>query len=90
MAGLNARAGRTLGPCVIASMRAGGMKSLFARVNAPPAVGTLLREFTFGHAWQLDCVLTAVSGRPVPAGGSAARDTPRSPVNESCAKDSHR
>lgn len=38
-------------------IRAGGMKSLFERVYAPSTVGTLLREFTFGHARQLDSVL---------------------------------
>lgn len=38
-------------------VRAGGMKSLFDRVYAPSTVGTLLREFTFGHARQLDSVL---------------------------------
>ena len=40
-------------------VRAGGMKALFERVYAPSTVGTLLREFTFGHARQLDSVLTA-------------------------------
>lgn len=39
-------------------VRAGGMKTLFDRVYAPSTVGTLLREFTFGHARQLDSVLT--------------------------------
>jgi hypothetical protein len=38
-------------------VRAGGMKTLFTRVYAPSTVGTLLREFTFGHARQLDSVL---------------------------------
>ncbi len=38
-------------------VRAGGMKSLFERVYAPSTVGTLLREFTFGYARQLDSVL---------------------------------
>jgi len=38
-------------------VRAGGMKTLFNRVYAPSTVGTLLREFTFGHARQLDSVL---------------------------------
>ena len=38
-------------------VRAGGMKTLFDRVYAPSTVGTLLREFTFGHARQLDSVL---------------------------------
>src|SRR4029078_11598516 len=40
-------------------VRAGGMKTLFERVYAPSTVGTLLREFTVGHARQLDSVLTA-------------------------------
>src|SRR6185312_7485232 len=40
-------------------VRAGGMRTLFHRVYAPSTVGTLLREFTFGHARQLDSVLTA-------------------------------
>jgi hypothetical protein len=39
-------------------VRAGGMKTLVGRVYAPSTVGTLLREFTFGHARQLDSVLT--------------------------------
>ena len=39
-------------------VRAGGMKTLFNRVYAPSTVGTLLREFTFGHARQLDSVLS--------------------------------
>jgi hypothetical protein len=38
-------------------VRAGGMKILFGRVYAPSTDGTLLREFTFGHARQLDSVL---------------------------------
>ena len=39
-------------------VRAGGMQTLFNRVYAPSTVGTLLREFTFGHARQLDSVLS--------------------------------
>ena len=39
-------------------VRAGGMKTLFNRVYAPSTVGTLLREFTFGHARQLESVLS--------------------------------
>ena len=39
-------------------VRAGGMKTLFDQVYAPSTVGTLLREFTFGHARQLESVLT--------------------------------
>jgi hypothetical protein len=38
-------------------VRSGGMKTLFAAVYAPSTLGTLLREFTFGHARQLDSVL---------------------------------
>lgn len=38
-------------------VRSGGMKALFAAVYAPSTLGTLLREFTFGHARQLDAVL---------------------------------
>ena len=40
-------------------VRAGGMKTLFGGVYAPSTIGTLLREFTFGHARQLDSVLSA-------------------------------
>jgi hypothetical protein len=38
-------------------LRSGGMKTLFDDVYAPSTVGTLLREFTFGHARQLESVL---------------------------------
>ncbi|MCV7381762.1 IS1380 family transposase [Mycobacterium alsense] len=38
-------------------LRSGGMKTLFTGVYAPSTVGTLLREFTFGHARQLESVL---------------------------------
>ena len=38
-------------------LRSGGMKTLFDRVYAPSTIGTLLREFTFGHARQLESVL---------------------------------
>jgi hypothetical protein len=38
-------------------VRSGGMKMLFDGVYAPSTVGTLLREFTFGHARQLESVL---------------------------------
>ena len=38
-------------------VRSGGMKTLFDDVYAPSTVGTLLREFTFGHARQLESVL---------------------------------
>src|SRR6478672_656127 len=38
-------------------LRSGGMKTLFDAVYAPSTIGTLLREFTFGHARQLESVL---------------------------------
>jgi Transposase DDE domain group 1 len=38
-------------------VRSGGMNTLFDGVYAPSTVGTLLREFTFGHARQLESVL---------------------------------
>ena len=38
-------------------LRAGGMPILFDGVYAPSTLGTLLREFTFGHARQLESVL---------------------------------
>jgi hypothetical protein len=38
-------------------VRSGGMKTLFGSVYAPSTIGTLLREFTFGHARQLESVL---------------------------------
>src|SRR3954465_3446527 len=38
-------------------VRSGGMKSLFGGVYAPSTIGILLREFTFGHARQLEPVL---------------------------------
>ncbi len=38
-------------------LRSGGMKTLFDGVYAPSTIGTLLREFTFGHARQLESVL---------------------------------
>lgn len=40
-------------------VRSGGMKTLFGAVYAPSTIGTLLREFTFGHARQLESVLRA-------------------------------
>src|SRR4051794_2508873 len=40
-------------------LRSGGMKTLFGGVYAPSTIGTLLREFTFGHARQLESVLGA-------------------------------
>jgi hypothetical protein len=43
-------------------VRSGGMKTLFGDVYAPSTVGTLLREFTFGHARQLESVLGAHLG----------------------------
>src|SRR5690348_13320874 len=38
-------------------LRAGGMPILFDEVYAPSTLGTLLREFSFGHARQLESVL---------------------------------
>jgi len=38
-------------------VRSGGMRTLFDGVYAPSTIGTLLREFTFGHARQLESVL---------------------------------
>ena len=40
-------------------VRSGGMKTLFGGVYAPSTIGTLLREFSFGHARQLESVLGA-------------------------------
>lgn len=40
-------------------VRSGGMKTLFGGVYAPSTIGTLLREFSFGHARQLESVLRA-------------------------------
>jgi hypothetical protein len=39
------------------AVRSGGMKMLFGGVYAPSTIGTLLREFTFGHARQLESAL---------------------------------
>lgn len=48
-------------------LRAGGMPILFDHVYAPSTLGTLLREFSFGHARQLESVLRehliALAGR---------------------------
>ena len=38
-------------------LRSGAMMTLFDGVHAPSTVATLLREFTFGHARQLESVL---------------------------------
>ena len=46
-------------------VRVGGMKTLFDGVYAPSTIGTLLREFTFGHARQLESVLRVSPGRAV-------------------------
>jgi len=43
-------------------VRSGGMKALFDGVYAPSTIGTLLREFTFGHARQLESVLAGHLG----------------------------
>jgi hypothetical protein len=40
-------------------VRAGGMKTVFDDLYAPSTIRTLLREFTFGHARQLESVLGA-------------------------------
>jgi hypothetical protein len=40
-------------------LRAGGMPILFEDVYAPSTLGVLLREFSFGHARQLESVLRA-------------------------------
>jgi hypothetical protein len=48
-------------------LRSGGMRTLFDGVYAPSTLGTLLREFAFGHARQLESVLrdhlVALAGR---------------------------
>ncbi|HEU4362807.1 MAG TPA: IS1380 family transposase [Mycobacterium sp.] len=44
-------------------VRAGGMKTLFGGVYAPSTIGTLLREFTFGHTRQLESVLRTHLGQ---------------------------
>jgi len=48
-------------------LRAGGMPIVFDKVYAPSTLGTLLREFSFGHARQLESVLRehliALAGR---------------------------
>ena len=48
-------------------LRAGGMPIVFDGVYAPSTLGTLLREFSFGHARQLESVLRehlcALAGR---------------------------
>jgi hypothetical protein len=43
-------------------VRSGGMTTLFGGVYAPSTIGTLLREFSFGHARQLESVLGAHLG----------------------------
>ncbi len=40
-------------------VRSGGMKILFGGVYAPSTIGTLLREFTFGHNRQLESALAS-------------------------------
>jgi hypothetical protein len=40
-------------------VRSGEMTALFGGVYAPSTIGTLLREFNFGHARQLESVLRA-------------------------------
>src|SRR3954462_3685083 len=55
-------------------LRAGGMPILFDGVYAPSTLGTLLREFSFGHARQLESVLRehlcALAGRTEVRAGS--------------------
>jgi hypothetical protein len=41
-------------------VRVGGMKTLFGGVSSPSTIGTLLRELIFGHARQLESVLTGI------------------------------
>ncbi|MFE3277134.1 IS1380 family transposase [Nocardia sp. NPDC059239] len=58
-------------------LRSGGMGELFDAVYAPSTVGILLREFTFGHAKQLESVmrqhLLALIARADLLPGAAAR-----------------
>jgi len=59
-------------------LRAGGMRILFDGICAPSTLGTLLREFSFGHARQLQSVLrehlvALAVGTPVLAGLRAIR-----------------
>ncbi|MFE3961273.1 IS1380 family transposase [Nocardia sp. NPDC059091] len=58
-------------------LRSGGMKELFDGVYAPSTVGTLLREFSFGHAKQLESVmrehLSALAARADLLPGAARR-----------------
>ncbi|WP_446221250.1 IS1380 family transposase [Nocardia sp. IBHARD005] len=58
-------------------LRSGGGKNLFGGVYAPSTVGTLLREFTFGHGKQLESVLgthlVALAGRVDLLPGAAVR-----------------
>lgn len=58
-------------------LRSGGCAELFDGVYAPSTVGTLLREFTFGHAKQLESVLRehllALAGRVDLLPGAAVR-----------------
>jgi Transposase DDE domain group 1 len=58
-------------------LRSGGATTLFDGVYAPSTVGTLLREFTFGHTKQLESVmrehLLAVTARAGLLPGAAVR-----------------
>jgi hypothetical protein len=47
-------------------LRSGGMKTLFDGVYAPSTVGTLLREFTFGHARHSSRCYASIWWRCVP------------------------
>ena len=59
------------------------MKTLFGGVYAPSTIGTLLREFTFGHARQLESVLRHTWARcargsicyPAPTSGRSSTST---------------
>ena len=54
-------------------VRSGGMNIVFEGVYAPSTVGTLLREFTFGHARQLESVLREHLAALCRTGRAAAR-----------------
>ena len=63
-------------------VRSGGMNALFGGVYAPSTIGTLLREFTFGHARQLDRVLAAHLGDSA-ARRRCCRASPGAPTSTS-------
>ena len=45
-------------------VRCGGLNTLFDGVYVPSMIGTLLREFTFAHAQQLESVLVRLRAPP--------------------------